>query len=104
VPHCKVWLHYTATIDWGIPPLSEKSRPYVSAAALTLRDADGGVLSSSHYVMAQGMRTDKWASTRDKVGPTVTALLTGAENVGFYRCLSVAPTTSQEPRHATSTC
>lgn len=104
VPGCKVWLHYAAWIDWDTPPLTPSPRPFISAAALTLRTSEGQVLSSSHYVMADGMRTDKWASTREKIAPVVTALVTGAENVGFYKCLNVALRAAEEFPHGSSTC
>lgn len=103
VPACKVWLHYAAWIEWDTQPLTPLPRPYISAASLTLRTSEGEVLSSSHYVMADGLRTDKWATTRQKIAPVVTALVTGAENVGFYQCLHVAQRAQEEfpndPRH-----
>lgn len=104
VPACKVWLHYAAWIDWDTPPMTPLPRPYISAASLTLRTSEGQVLSSSHYVMADGMRTDKWATTREKIAPVVTALVTGAENVGFFKCLNVAQRAPEEFPHAQPHC
>lgn len=104
VPACKIWLHYAAYIDWDTPPLSSLARPYITAASLTLRTSEGQVLSSSHYAMADGMRTDKWATTREKLAPVVTALVTGAENVGFFKCLNVSPRTTEGPSHDPSLC
>jgi len=104
VPGCKVWLHYAAWIAWDTQPLTPLPRPYISAAALTLRTAEGQVLSSSHYVMADGLRTDKWATTRQKIAPVVTALVTGAENVGFYTCLNVAQRAKEEFPHDPNNC
>ncbi|WP_326535281.1 cell division protein FtsI [Pseudorhodoferax sp.] len=104
VPGCKVWLHYAAWIDWDTPPLTPSPRPYISAASLTLRTSEGQVLSSSHYVMSDGMRTDKWATTRDKLAPVVTALVTGSENVGFFKCLNVAQRAKEEFPHAPTDC
>lgn len=104
VPACRVWLHYTATIDWDNPPLTGPARPYLTTASLTLRTSEGRVLSSSHYAMAEGLRTDKWASTGDKLAPVVTALVTGVENVGFYQCLNMAPRAPEDVSHAPSLC
>ena len=104
VPGCKVWLHYAAWIEWDTQPLTPLPRPYISAASLTLRTSEGQVLSSSHYVMADGMRTDKWATTREKIAPVVTALVTGAENVGFFQCLNVAQRAKEEFPHGPTNC
>jgi hypothetical protein len=104
VPSCKVWLHYAAWIEWDTQPLTPLPRPYISAAALTLRTSEGQVLSSSHYVMADGLRTDEWATTRQKIAPVVTALVTGAENVGFYKCLNVAQRAKEEFPYDPNNC
>lgn len=77
---CNVWLKYSAFIDWGRPPLSDHYRPYVSKAALTLQTARGLVLSSSHYELDPTFGSSKWASTRDKLAPVVSALISGIEN------------------------
>lgn len=78
--HCSVWLKYSAYIDWGKSPFSDDYRPYVSTAALTLQTAKGRVLSSSHYALDSEFGASKWASTRDKLTPVVTALITGTVN------------------------
>lgn len=78
---CKVWLKYSAYIAWDVPPMGSGYKPYVTTAALTLRDANGAVLSSSHYELdTAGFGTSKWASTQRKLAPVVTALLTGFQN------------------------
>lgn len=77
---CKVWLKYSAYIAWDTPPMSSAYKSYVTTAALTLRDANGAVLSSSHYELGTGFGVSKWASTQRKLAPVVTALLTGFEN------------------------
>lgn len=77
---CSVWLKYSALIDWGQYPLSDRYKPYVSKAALTLQTARGRVLSSSHYELDPVLGTSKWASTQDKLAPVVSALITGIEN------------------------
>jgi hypothetical protein len=77
---CNVWLRYSAFIDWGQYPLSDRYKPYVSKAALTLQTARGRVLSSSHYELDPVLGTSKWASTQDKLTPVVSALITGIEN------------------------
>lgn len=77
---CPVWLKYSAFIDWGQHPLSDRYKPYVSKAALTLQTARGLVLSSSHYEVDPAFGSSKWASTQDKLAPVVSALITGIEN------------------------
>ena len=74
---CAYWVRYVGAIEWGTPPLSDEQRPYLSAASLSLRSADGRLLSNSAYVSdASGAR---WASTRKKIAPVVKALITGFE-------------------------
>ncbi|MCE4554721.1 cell division protein FtsI [Pelomonas cellulosilytica] len=74
---CTHWLRYVGSIEWGTPPLSQQQRPYLSSAALSLRDADGRLLSSSAYISeSSGAR---WSSTRKKIAPVVKALITGFE-------------------------
>ncbi len=104
VAACRVWLRYTASIDWGIPTLSGNYRPYVSMAALKLQDANGVVLSTSHYVLDEGFSSSKWSSTRDKLAPTVTALITGIENIGFYKCLDTTPPPTEGKTDEPSPC
>jgi len=77
---CSVWLRYSAFIDWGQYPLSDRYKPYVSKAALTLQTTRGQVLSSSHYELDPVLGTSQWASTQDKLAPVVSALITGIEN------------------------
>lgn len=77
---CPVWLRYRTEIAWDLPPMGRAWRPYVSQAWLTLRAADGSVLSSSQYEMNSPFSMGKWASTQNKLAPVVTALLTGFQN------------------------
>lgn len=77
---CPTWLHYSAFIDWDIPPLGNQYRAYISTASLTLQSANGQVLSSSHYALEPTFGKSKWASTQDKLSPVVTALLGGLSN------------------------
>lgn len=77
---CSVWLKYSAFIDWGQYPLSDRYKPYVSKAALTLQTARGQILSSSHYELDPMLGTSRWASTQDKLAPVVSALLSGIES------------------------
>jgi hypothetical protein len=77
---CRVWLKYSAYIAWDVPPMGSVYQSYVTTAALTLRDSNGAVLSSSHYELGTGFGTSKWASTQRKLAPVVTALLTGFQN------------------------
>ena len=50
------------------------------SAALTLRSDHGDVIASSQYALGDFMDMGKWASTRSKLAPVVTALLTGFEH------------------------
>ncbi|GAA0770989.1 cell division protein FtsI [Ideonella azotifigens] len=77
---CSVSLAYEAAIGWEVPPLGGGYQAYLSTLALTLRDADGAVLSSSRYEVDNGLGWGKWRSTRSKVAPVVSALVTGFEN------------------------
>jgi len=74
---CPIWLRYNAFIDWDTPPFSDRYTPYVSTAALTLQNASGQVLASSNYVLTHGFERSKWASTQNKLGPVVAALING---------------------------
>jgi len=76
---CGVWLNYRAQIDWDQPPFSSQYKPFVRLAALSLRSAQGQLLSSSHYELAGGFSAGKWTTTREKLSPVVTALLTGVD-------------------------
>ena len=76
---CPVWLKYMAQIDWDTPPFEHRYRPFVSQAALSLRSASGQVLSTSHYQGETGFAKGRWTSTREKLSPVVTALLTGVD-------------------------
>lgn len=76
-PACRYWLRYTGSIAWGIPPLAQEHRTYLSAAALSLHRADGRLLASSAYVGDSTIT--RWASTRKKIAPVVKALITGFE-------------------------
>lgn len=77
---CEVWLHYRADVGWDQPPLESDWRPFLQSASLSLRRADGRVLSSSHYEADDsGFGRSKWASTQAKLAPVVAALLTGFE-------------------------
>ncbi len=77
---CGVWLRYHAQIDWDRKPFDFSYRPYVTQAALSLRSSGGQLLASSHYALGDGFSQGKWATTRAKLGPVVTALLTGVED------------------------
>ncbi len=74
---CSYWLRYAGSIAWGIPPLGQEHRSYLSAAALSLHRADGRLMASSAYV--GDSTATRWASTRKKIAPVVKALITGFE-------------------------
>lgn len=77
---CGVWLRYTVLMEWDIPPFAADHRAYVKFASLSLRSAQGEVLSSSQYQLDSSFGTSKWASTEKKLEPVVAALLTGFQN------------------------
>jgi hypothetical protein len=77
---CEVWLHYAADIEWAIPPFTNEYKTYLSTATLTLRSASGQVLSRSSYALDPIYGMGKWSSTRSKIAPVVTAIVTGFEN------------------------
>ncbi|MCO5975840.1 cell division protein FtsI [Ideonella oryzae] len=73
---CDVWLRYTASIQWAVPPTGSDYRPYLDRATLVLNGADGRVLATSSFVLDDGlMSMGRWASTRDKLAPAVKALI-----------------------------
>jgi hypothetical protein len=74
---CQFLISYTAHIEWDTTALSDTYRPYLRDLTLTLRDAQGTVLSSSAYALGGAFEMGKWASSRSKVAPVVTALVTG---------------------------
>jgi len=76
-PQCEVWLRYVAEVEWALPPLEDQYKLNVSAFSLKLQQANGLVLSSSDYRDNGFLGRGKWASTRDKLKPVVSALLTG---------------------------
>ena len=74
---CHFRLTYTADIEWGTPPLASGYKSYIRDATLTLRDENGLVLSSSAYSLDGVFQMGKWAPSRSKLAPVVTALVTG---------------------------
>ena len=88
---CPVWLRYTAQIDWDTLPFSSDYKAYISTATLTLRTASGTLLSSSHYRIDPSKRS-KWASTRDKLSPIVSALLGSATQPAATAAPATPPT------------
>lgn len=77
---CRHWLRYTASVDWGVPPLGKQYQPFLSSAALSLHKADGRLLASSSYAVDEQFGLSRWASTRAKVAAVVKALITGFES------------------------
>ncbi|MDR7378860.1 hypothetical protein J2X19_003554 [Rhodoferax ferrireducens] len=78
--NCEIWLHYVAYIEWAIPPFTNEYKTYLTTATLTLRNADGKVLSRSSYALDPVYGMGKWSSVRSKIAPVVTAVVTGFEN------------------------
>jgi hypothetical protein len=77
---CPVWLAYTASLDWGVPPMGTGHQPYVVQATLTLRSADGALLASSHYEPGGSFELGKWASVPDLIEPVVKALIARSDS------------------------
>jgi len=74
---CKVWLRYAATVEWGIPPLSDRYRAYLSSASLSLHRDDGSFMASSAYAVDADYGVSKWSTTQRKLAPVVKAIITG---------------------------
>lgn len=77
---CAHWLRYSASLDWGVPPLGKDYQPFLSSAALSLHKADGRLMASSSYAVDESFGLSRWASTRAKVAAVVKALITGFES------------------------
>jgi len=77
---CKFRVTYTANIEWGTPPFASGYKSYIHDATLTLRDENGAVLSSSAYALDGAFQMGKWSSSRSKLAPVVTALVTGFDH------------------------
>ena len=74
---CHFRVTYTAAIEWDTPPFASGYKSYIREATLTLRDENGTVLSSSAYGLDGAFQMGKWATSRSKLAPVVTALVTG---------------------------
>ena len=77
---CKFRVTYTADIEWDTPPFGTGYKSYIRDATLTLRDESGTVLSSSAYSLDGVFQMGKWATSRSKLAPVVTALVTGFDH------------------------
>jgi hypothetical protein len=77
---CHFRVTYTAEIEWGTPPFASGYKSYIRDATLTLRDENGTVLSSSAYSLDGVFQMGKWATSRSKLAPVVTALVTGFDH------------------------
>ena len=77
---CHFRVTYTADIEWGTPPFGSGYKSYIRDATLTLRDENGTVLSSSAYSLDGTFQMGKWATSRSKLAPVVTALVTGFDH------------------------
>lgn len=74
---CGAWLKYSAAIAWDTTLFGNEYQPYLRQAALTLQTSSGRTLASSQYRLEGLLEAGKWSSTRDKLAPVVSALLTG---------------------------
>jgi len=77
---CHFRVTYTADIEWGMPPFGDGYKSYMRDATLTLRDENGTVLSSSAYSLDGVFQMGKWSTSRSKLAPVVTALVTGFDH------------------------
>ena len=77
---CHFRVTYTADIEWGTPPFGDGYKSYLREATLTLRDENGTVLSSSAYALDGPFQMGKWSTSRSKLAPVVTALVTGFDH------------------------
>ncbi|WP_070099454.1 cell division protein FtsI [Rubrivivax gelatinosus] len=74
---CKAWVKYSATIDWDTALFGDEYHPYLRQASLTLQTGNGRTLATSQYRLEGLLEAGKWSSTREKLSPVVSALLTG---------------------------
>lgn len=74
---CEHWLRYTAWLEFDVRPLQSQPSSYLRSATLSLHGNDGRLLAFSQYESGDGFMTGKWASTRDKLAPVVSALVNG---------------------------
>ena len=72
---CEVWLNYDAHLQWDVPAFEKTARPFMERATLGLRSSTGRVLAVSRFEVDAGLTQGKWSSTRKKLTPVVTALL-----------------------------
>ncbi|NSL56613.1 cell division protein FtsI [Uliginosibacterium aquaticum] len=72
---CRHSIHYMAQLEWGKALFSSEYQPYMSAARVELRQ-QGRVLAAASYRLGM-MGLDKWASTREKLAPSVKAIANG---------------------------
>ena len=77
---CRFRVTYTADIEWGTPPFASGYKSYIRDATLTLRDENGTVLSSSAYSLDGVFQMGKWSTSRSKLAPVVTALVTASDH------------------------
>lgn len=70
---CQVTMTYTGFVKWDTKVFSDAYTPYLTYVSLTLR-RDGRVMGSAQYRLGS-FAQDKWATTNEKLGPLVDALL-----------------------------
>ena len=70
----------TVNLAWYAVPFATGYKSYIRDATLTLRDENGTVLSSSAYALDGAFQMGKWSSSRSKLAPVVTALVTGFDH------------------------
>jgi len=70
---CPVTMTYSGFVKWDTKVFSNAYSPYLTYVALTMR-RDGRVMGSAQYRLGR-FAQDKWATTNEKLGPLVDALL-----------------------------
>lgn len=78
---CDIWLRYNAYQEWDIPPLGGEYNKYVSAATVSLFTDGGQLIASSSYEKPGAFGVGKWASTRSKIAPVITAITSNSPAV-----------------------
>ena len=77
---CRHWLRYTASIQWGIPPLASDYRAYLSSANFSLHTASGELIATTSYESEGLFGTSRWAPTHRKLRSAMKAVITGFES------------------------
>lgn len=75
---CHFAVYYTANVAWDQRIFSSDYMVYMTTSRIELRE-NGRVLAAASY-QPSALNTSKWASTRDKIAPSVRVLVYGTSD------------------------